>query len=112
MGVCHLDIKLENIMVDSDTNLPKLLDFGFAQFVYHPSGQEKKLTNYCGTVPYIAPEIMRHDPFSGLKADVFSLGVVLYTLIFHQFPFAGKTVDEVTSLVYGLDATVLLTPFH
>ena len=51
-NVCHLDLKPENIMIDSDFNL-KIIDFGFAM-----DKNIGKLTNYVGTRSYVAPEVL------------------------------------------------------
>jgi len=56
--ICHRDLKLENILVD-ENNVVKLIDFGFSS----ECGQ--KLSNYCGTPPYMAPEITLKTPYYG-----------------------------------------------
>lgn len=87
-GYAHLDIKLENILIAQDGSL-RLCDFGFA------ARTNSFCTKNCGTVGYRAPETI--DPYSssydGAKADIFSLGVVLYTLYFGAPPFAIARVD-------------------
>ena len=82
-GVCHRDLKLDNIMLDKN-NEPVLCDFGLAGLIESNSG---KLTEFVGTKSYMAPEILRHEPYSGIKCDIFSLGVILFTLMFHKFGF-------------------------
>lgn len=57
-NICHRDIKLENILVNED-HLVKIIDFGFS------SKCNLKLTNYCGTPPYMAPEITMKTPYFG-----------------------------------------------
>ena len=82
-GVCHRDLKLDNIMLDKN-NEPVLCDFGVAGLIENNSG---KLTEFVGTKMYMAPEILRNKPYSGIKCDIFSLGVILFTLMFHKFGF-------------------------
>jgi len=89
--VCHLDLKLENIMYNKDTRKVKLIDFGFAAETteYNDEGTkvEKLQKNYCGSVHYAPPEIVKRTPYNGKTADVWSLGVLLFVLLSGLFPF-------------------------
>ena len=84
-NVTHRDIKLENILVGRDNQI-RLCDFGFAQPTWKP------VTKVYGTEGYMAPEIIDSDRttnnYDGVKADIFSLGVILYILCFGRPPFA------------------------
>lgn len=80
--IAHRDIKLENLMLDPDTNLIKLIDFGCASInevhVDYPA---------YATMEYAAPEVLAklpHDPF---KADVWAAGVCAFAMFVGQFPF-------------------------
>lgn len=86
-GIVHRDIKAENIIVDSNLNL-RLLDFGFASYE-----NNDKLTNYCGTPAYMAPEIKKGLEQNGQQTDVFALGVVMFMVVRGLFPFA-EAVDK------------------
>lgn len=91
-GLAHLDVKLENIVMDSNYNA-KLIDYAF----FEP--KNRPLREIKGTTPYMAPEILstklfRFNCFEGEKADVFSLGVVLFTMFFSQHPFAPEEYNE------------------
>lgn len=68
-GFVHRDLKPENILLDGDHNI-KLADFGFSK-----EFSENQLTTFCGTVSYMAPEILRSQPYDGPKVDIWSLGV-------------------------------------
>ena len=82
-GYAHLDLKLENIMIDKDGKI-KLIDFGFASRLQGVNG---KLRTYGGTKNYMAPEIYRKVPYLGMYADVFAIGVVLFAMVARKFPF-------------------------
>lgn len=81
IGVCHRDIKLENILINKKLEI-KLIDFG--QAVVQSQG---KLDKFCGSKIYRSPEIQNKKPYHGKQSDVFACGVVLFTLIYGQFPF-------------------------
>lgn|SRR3990167_2392031 len=88
--ICHLDLKLENIMIEPKSGEIKLIDFGFAEStVDETTLKEKMINKYRGSVHYSAPEIIRNVPFDGKKADIWSLGVLFYVLVAEKFPFPG-----------------------
>jgi len=89
LGVVHRDLKIENILV-SDHEEPKLIDFNLSFFWNTTELQ----TKYCGTVVYCAPEIVSGIPYTGPPQDVWSLGVVLFYMIFNRFPFSSEKKDK------------------
>ena len=82
----HRDIKLENVMIDAHNNV-KIIDFGFSITI----PKDKKLSIFCGTPSYMAPEIARRQQYCGRAADVWSLGILLYALLHGRFPFRGES---------------------
>ena len=84
-GIAHRDLKMENIMLDKDFNI-KLADFGFATLLKGKNG-DNILTTPLGTLAYAAPEILLKKPYDGVKTDIFSLGVVLFTLVTCKMAF-------------------------
>ena len=84
-GIVHRDIKAENIMVDKNFEC-KLIDFGFASYE-----DNDKLSNYCGTPTYMAPEIKKGLEQNGQQTDVFALGVVMFIVVRGLFPFSEAT---------------------
>lgn len=74
-SICHRDIKPENLLLDEHNNI-KIADFGFARIA-----SSDPLTTYCGSIYYAAPEIVNGVPYHGFPADIWSCGIVLYTLL-------------------------------
>lgn len=89
IGVAHLDLKLENILIGSDMKL-KLCDFGFVQ------DHAQRIHVAMGTDGYKAPEIYRcyTKGFSGVQADIFALGVLLFIMLFGVPPFTHATEEN------------------
>lgn len=85
-GVVHRDIKLENILMDAGTSKVTVIDFGLCDIV--PKGQASQ--KFCGSLDYVAPEVVGKRYYDGFLADIYSLGIVLYTLLFAEFPFVSK----------------------
>lgn len=87
----HRDIKTANILLCND-GLVKLGDFGFSK-MYASTVSGNVGQTFCGTPYYVAPEIWRRKPYSK-KADMFSLGVLLYELLTLKRPFDGEHMQE------------------
>lgn len=87
-NIIHRDLKLQNILLDSEGNI-KLIDFGLSNFV--ETGVFR--STFCGTPAFAPPEILLGTEYKGPEVDLWSLGVVLYSMITAEFPF--KTVGEI-----------------
>jgi len=93
-GIVHRDIKPSNILLRSD-GAPVLTDFGLATALVE-TGQQQRLTAenvIVGTADYLSPEQVAGVPVDG-RADLYSLGVVLYELLAGHVPFAGRNPME------------------
>jgi serine/threonine protein kinase len=94
-GVIHRDIKPANIFMVGRTQ-PRVLDFGIARVAHRHDGDDSMPG--AGSPYYMAPEQVRRQP-ADRRADVFSLGVVLYELLTDVKPFQGQTLKEITNAV-------------
>lgn len=96
LKICHRDIKAENILLDSDNYNIKLCDFGFSS-----DSSELLHGRPLGTKNYMAPEIIMEKDYDGIKADIFSLGVLLLNIRTNKFLFEqAKIGNNVNSTVY------------
>lgn len=88
--VIHRDLKLGNLFLDSDLRV-KVGDFGLAAKLNHPNEKRKTI---CGTPNYIAPEILEGKDGHSYEVDIWSAGVVMYTLLVGTPPFESKDVKS------------------
>eukprot|EP00929_Paragymnodinium_shiwhaense_P109572 TRINITY_DN7604_c0_g5_i1.p1 TRINITY_DN7604_c0_g5~~TRINITY_DN7604_c0_g5_i1.p1 ORF type:complete len:1187 (+),score=383.42 TRINITY_DN7604_c0_g5_i1:136-3696(+) len=88
--VVHLDIKLDNLMQDIETNAIKIIDFSVAQ-----EDADELYDGFYGSLPFAAPEMCQATPWDGRPADIFSVGVVLAFLLDVQalFQHLGWAVE-------------------
>lgn len=81
---------MENILLTSDMTI-KLIDFGFTREFTKSS----LLETHCGSLAYTAPEVINGRKYSGPAADVWSLGVILYTMVVGYLPFDDENESVV-----------------
>jgi CRP-like cAMP-binding protein len=107
-GLVHRDVKPSNILLRADGR-PVLADFGLAAAVRDQMSAQRLTPpgTLVGTADYLAPELISGQPADG-RADIYSLGVVLYEMLAGYVPFAGR--DPLQMLRAHLEAAVPALP--
>lgn len=95
-NIIHRDLKLGNLFLSSDMQI-KLGDFGLATRVDH---KDQRRQTMCGTPNYIAPEILKnHGAGHSFEVDIWSIGVILYTMLFGRPPYEASDVKTTYQLI-------------
>ncbi|CAI5439090.1 unnamed protein product [Caenorhabditis angaria] len=89
LGIVYRDLKPENILLDSDGHI-KVTDFGLSK---EAIDSEKKTYSFCGTVEYMAPEVINRRGHS-MAADFWSLGVLMFEMLTGHLPFQGRDRND------------------
>jgi serine/threonine protein kinase len=106
-NVCHRDLKPEHILVDEKTNMIKIGDFGFCGIIKQ---ENTMFTTLCGTENYVAPEVLAQKyPYDGRKSDIWSLAIILYTMVAGIYPFDHeeshpKLIRQIMAVDYKMPA--------
>jgi len=98
--IVHRDVKLDNILVVSHEPMKILLgDWGLAEVI--PEGDNPFMSKLCGSVFYLAPEMILGEPYDGTLVDMWSLGIVLYMLCYINQPFGlpDATFKQITRAI-------------
>ncbi|KAL4722328.1 serine/threonine-protein kinase gin4 [Fusarium chlamydosporum] len=82
-NICHRDLKPENILISADLQI-KIADFGMAALHQTDTHQ---LATACGSPHYAAPELLKNRQYRGDKADIWSMGVILFAMLTATLPF-------------------------
>jgi BR serine/threonine kinase len=85
-GICHRDLKPENILLDTRMKI-RLGDFGFARWMRSDVARTS-----CGSPHYTAPEVIRAQPYDGRISDIWSSGVILFTMLAGRRPFDDNSL--------------------
>ena len=93
-GICHRDLKLENILLDQNYN-PIICNFSLST-----NNNVNALNDFVGTKSYLSPQIIAHQTYNGFKADIFSLGALLFNLLTGMKGFShGDKKDQIYELI-------------
>ncbi|OHS92834.1 CAMK family protein kinase [Tritrichomonas foetus] len=90
-GIAHRDIKPENILIDDKLHI-KFIDFGFSDVQI----QNHLMRTRCGSSAYASPECLNGGPYNGLISDIWSAGVVLYTMLNGKLPWTKDNLVQLT----------------
>ena len=109
--IVHRDLKLENILIkyinmEQNDFIVKLTDYGVSKQVT----TTKVCKTHAGTSFTMAPEVLEGDGEYDNKCDLWSIGVIIYQLLFNEFPFKGKTEVAILSTIKSLGLSCLKTP--
>lgn len=82
----HRDLKCENLLLDKDHNL-RVADFGFSRRLAYEAGRVVLSETFCGSGVYAAPEVLQNVPYNPKASDVWSMGVILYVMLYALMPY-------------------------
>jgi len=108
--VCHRDVKHANFVYASaarDAPL-KLLDFGLSRVL---STKRPYLTKCAGTPHYLAPEVIKRRAYTE-SCDIWSIGVIVFSLLNGHLPFNGDTVEEVEKAIFTCEVNMKGPVWH
>ena len=95
IGIAHLDIKLENIMVDIQNKTIKIIDFGESR-VFHNGFNNNviKEKGLRGTKQYMSPEEFTDQEYNPEKVDIWMCGIILYEILYKSIPWEQATINN------------------
>jgi len=94
-NICHRDLKLDNLMLESSDPDAEVLvmDFGLGEIIQG----KQKLEDASGTLPYMSPEVLDESIPYDYPCDIWATGVILYVLLAKELPFKGNNVDGISA---------------
>lgn len=98
LKIVHRQLSLNSILVTENDDI-KIANFGYS----HKLVQHQLLTTQCGTPIFAAPEVIKNKPYDGQKADMWSLGVILYTMVVGKMPWnsLNNPIEVMNQIVRG-----------
>lgn len=100
-GVVHRDLKPHNILFDKFPHV-KISDFGLCGFM----AEDRKMTSFCGSPCYCAPECLMHQDYDGKKSDIWSLGVILYLMVTGDHPWKFGNFPQMLKQIVQCQYTI------
>ena len=95
-GICHRDLKPDNMVIGGENYDIKLCDFGYSTKYINNDNNKKKLKSVVGTNYYCAPEILEGKKYDGVKVDIFSIGALLFTLMTKKPAFEEAKINNIS----------------
>lgn len=104
LNIVHRDLKPQNLMLCNvnGTHVLKIADFGFAR----EESQSDMLRTLCGSPLYMAPEIVKGQPYAS-NADLWSVGVIFYEMLVGQQPFIARSIIELVNMMNSNQIAVI-----
>ena len=93
LNIAHRDLKLENIIISTGDSI-KLIDFGFCSTHSNVLSQ-----TFCGSPIYAAPECILGKPYNSMKSDIWSSGVILYTMVTGEYPWDVSNINVMVNKI-------------
>ena len=90
MGITHRDLKPENILLDSSHNNIKVIDFGLSNYC----ANSELLNSACGSPCFASPEMLSGNSYQGVTTDLWSAGIVLYSMLVGTLPFDDQELNS------------------
>ena len=90
LGISHRDIKPENILLNEEHTQIKFIDFGLSNYC----SQNELLHSSCGSPCYASPEMLSGRAYKGTTTDLWSAGVVLYSMLVGALPFDDQELHK------------------
>ena len=90
LGICHRDIKPENILLNEEHTQIKFIDFGLSNYF----NQSELLYSSCGSPCYASPEMLSGMAYRGTTTDLWSAGIVLYSMLVGALPFDDQELNK------------------
>ena len=100
IGIAHLDLKLENIVLDTHTHIIKLIDFGEA---VRFKDDKTMFEGTRGTIQYMPPEAVAMRPYSAVKTDIWCCGIILYNLFYNIQPWEIANGTDYRYNIFSLE---------
>lgn len=101
-NIMHRDLKPQNILITDNYDLV-ITDFGFARYI--DINNDVMIQTLCGTPMYMAPEIMKYKKYD-IKSDLWSVGVILYQMLFASPPFSAKNFIDLVKNIETKDIVI------
>ncbi|XP_046670075.1 serine/threonine-protein kinase 40-like [Homalodisca vitripennis] len=102
-NIVHRDLKLGNLVLNQRTHKVTLTNFCLGK---HLVSEEDLLKDQRGSPAYISPDVLCGKPYIGKPSDMWALGVVLFTMLYGQFPFYDSSPTQLFNKIKAADYTI------